>query len=131
MKRRVKKPSKPARIEVPQPFKDIKFDRSLIIILLAVLALCLSFVIYSNYNLGLPPETYGEITEEVDTGHECTADIDCAQPRCPGVKGVCKNGFCIVKQVSPSTVKCIDLKSPICGNNVCEGDEKSLCPEDC
>lgn len=136
-KRRKKKPSKStkkslkSKIEVPQPFKDITFNRSFVTILLAVLILALTFVVYTHYNIELQPIEYKEIQGEVSMGHECTADLDCPQPRCPGMKGFCENGFCIVRQVGPSTVKCFDLNMPICGNNVCEGDEAERCPKDC
>lgn len=116
-------------------FRDVKFDSSLILIFLAALILLLSFAIYSKYGIELPDEEYEELLEEIEEitleGDECTIDSDCPQPRCPGMEGMCENGYCIVRQTSPTTTKCFDLNTPVCGNKVCEGDEKDRCPEDC
>jgi len=131
MKKRVKKRSRKAsktQLKIPQPFKDIKFDSSFVVILLAVLILILSFIIYSHYGITAPKEVQ---EEEIPQGHECTADMDCAQPKCPGMKVICENGFCIVKSIGPIPIKCFDLKVPVCGNGVCEGDETVNCPRDC
>ncbi len=107
-------------------FQDIRFDSSLIMVLLAALILLISFLVYSNYGLRTPTEE----TEEVVFGSECTADLDC-QPRCPGLKGICDNGYCIIEETAPSTTRCIDLQTPVCGNSICEAEEKNTCPEDC
>lgn len=126
MKKSVKKDLKQAL----RPFKDIKFNRSLVVILFAILILILSFTIYTHYNLGIPLKEYEETFIE-PSGTECLTNFDCPQPRCPGMEGLCENGYCIVRQTGPTTTKCIDLKMPICGNNICEADEKDKCPEDC
>ena len=127
-KKRKNKASQPKTI----PFKDIKFDHSLIMILLAVLILTVSFIVYSNGSIKLPRGVDEKTVLKIPQGGECITNSDCLQPRCPGMKGLCENGYCIVRQVSPSTAKCIDLKTPICGNNICEADEKyTRCKEDC
>jgi eight-cysteine-cluster-containing protein len=33
----------------------------------------------------------------VEQKSECLSDKDCPQPRCPGVKGVCKSGVCEIQ----------------------------------
>lgn len=113
----------------------VKFDNSLIMVFLAALILLISFALYSNYNI---KEEYKELAQEEEIieepillGDECTADSDCPQPKCPGMEGKCKNGYCIVRRVSPATTKCFDLKATVCGNKVCESDEKNRCSEDC
>lgn len=127
-KKRKLKSSKPKII----PFKDIKFDRSLIMVLLAILILTISFIVYSNYSIQLDLEPDGETVLKTPQGDECIVNSNCLQPRCPGMKGLCENGYCVVRQIGPSTTKCIDLKTPICGNNICEADEKDTrCKEDC
>ena len=113
----------------PIPFKDIKFDRSLVMIFLAALIFLISFILYSSDKI--PIEEYEEFIVEPIRGDECITDATCPQPRCPGTKGFCENGYCIVRQITPTTVKCFDLKAPICGNAVCEADEMDRCPEDC
>lgn len=114
---------------------DVKFDSSLILVFLAALILLLSFAIYSKYGLEMPDEEYEELLEEIEgvtpEGDECTTGSDCPQPRCLGMEGKCENGYCIVRQTSPTTTKCFDLQATVCGNKVCEGDEKDRCPEDC
>lgn len=127
MKKKEIKKSKPAAKIL---FKDIKFNRSFITILLAILIIILSFIIYSHYTIEIPPEEYEEIIPAIE-GDECITDSDCPQPRCMGMKNLCENGYCIIRQTAPAAVKCIDLKSPVCGNGICEAEEKNKCPEDC
>lgn len=125
MKKKVSKKRRKA-IAKKTPFKDIKFDRSLIMILLAILIMIFSFIIYSHYSIEIPPKE-----EIMYAGDECVTNSDCPQPRCIGMKNLCENGYCVVRQTGPTTVRCIDLKTPVCGNGVCEADEKDRCPEDC
>lgn len=121
----IKKRKKPA---ASKPLQNVRFDKSLIMILLAALILLISFLLYTNYNIKTSTET---TEEEIIFGSECTVDADCPQPRCPGMKGVCDSGFCIIGQISPSATRCIDLQTTLCGNNICEAEEKETCPEDC
>lgn len=107
-------------------FKDIKFDRSLIMILLAILTIIFSFIIYSHYSIKIPPKE-----ETMHVGDECITNVDCPQPKCVGMKNLCENGYCVIRQIDSTTVRCIDLKVPVCGNDICESDEKDECPEDC
>ncbi len=116
------------KLVAPKPLQNVRFDSSLIMVLLAALILLISFLIYSNSSMKTPTET---IEEENFFGSECTVDSDCPQPRCPGMKGVCEGGYCIIKQTGPSTAKCIDLQTTLCGNDICEAEEKETCPEDC
>ncbi|MDP2909384.1 MAG: hypothetical protein Q8N77_06290 [Nanoarchaeota archaeon] len=115
----------------------LKFDYSLIMILLAALIFLISFLVYSYKYPGIPVEEYlQEIPEEfidetILMGDQCLYDADCPQPRCPGMSTVCENGYCITEQTEPVAARCIDLQTPICGNNICEGDEAITCPEDC
>lgn len=114
-----------------KPF--LKFDYSLIMILLAALIFLISFLVYNYKYPGVPVEEYvQEITgEETPTGNQCTDESDCPHPRCPGMSTVCENGYCITEQTGHAAARCIDLQTPICGNNICEGDESITCQEDC
>ena len=67
-----------------------------------------------------------EDVEDITLGSECNSALDCPQPRCPGVRALCNNGFCIIEG---SASRCIDLKMPVCGNGICEDGEQ--CPQDC
>lgn len=116
------------KLVAPKPLQNVRFDSSLIMILLAALILLISFLIYSNSSMKTPTET---IEEENVFGSECTVDSDCPQPRCPGMKGLCENGYCRIEQISSSATRCIDLQTTLCGNRVCEAEEKETCPEDC
>ncbi len=116
------------KLVAPKPLQNVRFDSSLIMILLAALILLISFLIYSNSNMKTPTET---IEEEDFFGSDCTVDLDCPQPRCPGMKGLCENGYCRIEQISPSATRCIDLQTTLCGNSICEAEEKETCPEDC
>jgi len=130
-KKKAKKISQAKRIAQKLSFDDVRFDHSLVMVFLAALVFLISFLVYSSYDL-VPIEEYElAIEEPLPPGDECVTDSTCPQPRCPGVKGFCENGYCVVRQVAPSAVKCFDLKAPICGNNVCEGGEMERCPEDC
>ncbi|MBU4502852.1 MAG: hypothetical protein KKA79_09730 [Nanoarchaeota archaeon] len=108
----------------PIAFKNIKFNKGLFTVFLAILILLLAFLLSSDYILRITPEV-----ESTVQGDECILTSDCPQPRCPGVKNICRDGYCLIWIESPSAAKCIDLKVPICGNDICEGDEE--CPEDC
>ena len=63
--------------------------------------------------------------------NECTFDSDCPVYRCPGVRASCVNGFCKPIDLKGEVTRCIDLKNPVCGNGVCEGNESDSCPNDC
>lgn len=128
-----KKAEKVSKVIAKIPFKDVKFDHSFVMILLGVLVLLLAFMIYSHYGLQLPERQEKPVIEEPELlGEECIEDSECQQPRCPGIKALCENGYCILRKISPTTTKCFDLKVPVCGNGVCEGDEKEgRCVEDC
>jgi len=117
--------------EKKKVFKDVQFNNSLMIVFLAALVLLIAFALYSK-NVNLPIEELEKIAEEIQpSGDECITSTDCPQPRCFGMDNICKNGYCIIIQTSPSATRCFDLKTPICGNDVCEADEKDRCPEDC
>ena len=116
------------KLVAPKPLQNVRFDSSLIMILLAALILLISFLLYSNSSMKTPTET---INEGNVFGSECTVDSDCPQPRCLGMKGLCENGYCTIEQISPSATICIDLQTTLCGNSICEADEKETCPEDC
>lgn len=118
MKKNVKK--------IAKSFQDIKFDTSLITVLLAALIILISFLVYSSYSMKTPTE---EI-EDILFGDECTVDADC-QPRCPGIKGICDRGYCLIEELAKGTVRCIDLQMPVCGNRICEAEEEGYCPDDC
>lgn len=128
MKKRKKKTL--PKLIAPIPFRDIKFNKSFILILLAILILVISFILYSNYGTDL--KEYEIIIEKpLPPGDECILDSDCPQPRCPGIKSFCETGYCITREITPSKTRCIDLKIPVCGNEICEGNEEIICPEDC
>ncbi len=124
MKKRAKKISK---LKVPKPSEDIKFDRPLVFVLSAALIMLLCFVVY-HYKTNMPQE-FPE--ETLFLGDECTIDMDCLQPKCPGMEGICEDGYCIIQQTGPTAAKCIDLSAPVCGNDICEADEKDICSTDC
>ena len=74
MKKRGKKSFKLP--DVPLPFKDIKFNKSLVFIPLAILILLISFAVYNNY-----------LTNKDDNqGKDCISDSDCPQSKCSKVK---------------------------------------------
>ncbi len=114
--------------------KKIKFNLVLFSLLFLILII---FLITLFYIHPYPKENVNKFDSEIDNknkffGSECKEHKDCPQPRCPDVRGYCKNGFCIFKKINSGKYKCIDLKTPICGNNICEGKEKeNLCPKDC
>ncbi|MFH1210295.1 MAG: hypothetical protein V1645_00080 [archaeon] len=80
----------------------------------------------------IPLTTRNEIPPGPGVGSECVADSDCPAYRCPGVKAACIGGFCKPVDLKGEVTRCIDLRNPVCGNGVCEGDEKDgSCPRDC
>jgi hypothetical protein len=69
---------------------------------------------------------------EVPSGSECSVDDDCPVYRCPGVRSACIDGFCRPVNIKGEVTRCVDLQHTICGNGVCEGDERNgSCPVDC
>lgn len=103
---------KPPKLIAPKPFKDIKFDRSLIIILLSILIIISSFIIYINQE---PPLEKFPVKDISFPKKECDVNSDCPQPKCPGIENQCKNGYCIIKHLTPTKTVCYDLN--VCGKN--------------
>jgi len=129
MKSKAEKNKKP-KLTAPEP-KSITFDKGLFTAFVAALVLIVAFLAYSHY-VSKPTgfEDVEQIMEELN-GDECVKDSDCPQPRCPGVRSVCDDGYCYFMQAASPPVKCIDLRTPICGNGICEDGERSECEDDC
>ena len=61
-------------------------------------------------------------------GDECSVDSDCPNSECDVISSVCNNGYCVFEKKGTKT--CSDFEGSICGDNVCE-DEDKRCPRDC
>lgn len=62
-------------------------------------------------------------------GDECSENSDCPQSTCTAVNALCEKGYCVFRKTGPKS--CADFKNQVCGNGICEANEKDRCPEDC